>query len=87
MKLKDTFLIHESQNEKILIDASGENFSGFARTNPTASFILECLKEETTADEIADKMLERYDGVTKEVVMKDIVKIVDKLKSIGAIDE
>lgn len=87
MKLKDTFLMHESQNENILIDASGENFSGFARTNPTAAFIIECLKEDTTEDKIADKMLERYDDVTREVVMKDIVKIVDKLKSIGAIDE
>ncbi len=87
MKLKDTFLIHESQNENILIDASGENFSGFARTNPTAAFIVNCLKEDTTEDKIADSMLEHYDGVTRETVMNDIKKIVDKLKSIGAIDE
>lgn len=87
MKLKDTFLIHESQNESILIDSSGENFSGFVRTNPTSAFIIECLKEDTTEEKIADKMLDRYEGVTRDIVMKDIVKIVEKLKSIGAIDE
>lgn len=79
--------MHESQNENILIDASGENFSGFARTNPTAAFIIECLKEDTTEDAIADKMLERYEGVTRDIVMRDITKIVEKLKSIGALDE
>ncbi len=87
MKLKDTFLIHESQGEKILIDASGENFSGFVRTNPTSAFIIGCLQEDTTEEKIADMMLERYEDATKEVVMKDIAKIVEKLKSIGAIDE
>lgn len=79
--------MHESRNENILIDASGENFSGFARTNPTAAFIIECLKEDTTEDKIADKMLEQYDGVTREKLLKDIRMIVEKLKSIGAVDE
>lgn len=47
MKLKDTYITHDSDGEQILLDTSS-SFAGLIRNNKTAAFIVECLKEETT---------------------------------------
>lgn len=86
MKLKDGFITHESDGEQILIDAGSNNFSGLVKSNSTAAFIVDCLKSETSEKEILEKMLDNYYG--DEKAMEDsIKKVIDKLRSIGAIDE
>lgn len=85
MKLKDSFITHESDGEQILIDTAS-NFAGLIRSNPTAAFIVDCLKTETTKAEILEKMLAKYDA-DKNVMAGDIEKIIGKLRKIGAIDE
>lgn len=85
MKLKDTFITHMSNGEQILVDASGK-FSGLIRNNETAAFIVECLKKETTVENIVDQMYEEYDA-SKEVLLKAVNDVVLQLRKAGAIDE
>lgn len=85
MKLKDTFITHMSNGEQVLVDASGK-FSGLIRNNETAAFIVECLKKETTVEEIVDQMYEEYDA-SKEVLLKAVNDVVLQLRKAGAIDE
>ena len=85
MRLKDTFITHMSNGEQILVDASGK-FSGLIRNNETAAFIVECLKKETTVEEIVDQMYEEYDA-SKEVLLKAVDDVVLQLRKAGAIDE
>ena len=85
MKLKETFITHMSNGEQILVDASGK-FSGLIRNNETAAFIVECLKKETTVEEIVDQMYEEYDA-SKEVLLKAVNDVVLQLIKAGAIDE
>lgn len=85
MKLKDTFITHMSNGEQILVDVSGQ-FSGLIRNNGSAAYIVDCLKSETTVDEIVNKMNEEYDA-SKEVLEKAVNDVITKLKSAGAIDE
>lgn len=88
MKLKDGFVIHNSDGEQIMV-AVGEmakEFSGLVRSNKTAAFIVECLKEDTTKEKIVDAMLEKYE-VSRDVVEKDVEDILGKLRNVGAIDE
>lgn len=85
MKLKDTFITHMSNGEQILVDVSGE-FSGLIRNNESAAFIVDCLKQETTAEEIADKMYEEYDA-PREVLEKAVNDVISSLRKAGAIDE
>lgn len=85
MKLKSTYIIRKSGDDYIMMDASGK-FSGIIHSNATAAFIAECLKTETTKEEIVQKMLDQYDASQSEV-SEDVDRIVEKLKSIGAIDE
>ena len=85
MKLKDTFITHKNEDEQIVIDATGA-FAGMIRNNETAAFIVECLKKETTKDAIVDTMYEQYNA-PKEEIEKDVDVVIQKLQSVGAIDE
>jgi hypothetical protein len=86
MKLKEGFVTHEMGDQQIMVGIGSTNFSGMVRSNPTAGFIVECLKTPVTRDEIIEKMLEKYD-VTRDVVAADVDKILNKLRSINALDE
>ena len=86
MKLKEGFVTHEMGDEQIMVATGTASFSGMVRSNPTAAFMVECLKEETTREEIIAKMLHKYD-VSREIVAADVDKILSKLRSINALDE
>lgn len=86
MRLKDGFITHESDGEQIMVAAGVARFSGMVRSNKTAAFIVDCLKEETSETEIVEQLLSIYDA-PKEVIEQDVRRILDSLRSIGAIDE
>lgn len=85
MRLKDTFITHDSDGEQILIDVTS-SFAGVVRSNKTAAFIVEFLKTDTTREQIVAAMYEKYDA-PKEVLQKDVDKIIEKLRGIGALEE
>ena len=85
MKLKEDYITYETDGEQIMVCASGA-FSGLARSNKTASFIIDCLREDTTEEAIVEKMLEKYDA-PKEIISADVAKIIVKLREIGAIED
>ena len=85
VKLKDTFITHDSEGEQVLIDVSS-SFAGLIRSNKTAAFIVDCLKKETTEEAIVDAMYAKYDA-ERDVLKKDVEKILGKLRSVGALDE
>lgn len=85
MKLKDTFITHTANNEQILVDTSGK-FSGIVRNNKTAAFIVDCLKEETSIEEIINKMNEEYEAPLEDI-KKGIDDVLDTLRKVGALDE
>ena len=85
MKLKDTYITHDSDGEQILLDTSS-SFAGLIRNNKTAAFIVECLKEEITQEKIVEAMFEKYDA-PKDVLAKDVSDVIEKLRKVGALDE
>ena len=54
--------------------------------NETFGVILDLLKEDTTEQQIIDKMSEQYD-VSRSEIEKDVVGVIGRLRKIGAIDE
>lgn len=86
MKLKDAFLTYESDGEHLTVSTGGTEFNGLIRSNNTAAFIVECLKENTTQEQILDKMAEKYDA-PKDVMAKDLSRIIDTLNNLGVLDE
>lgn len=85
MKLKETFITHTTNNEQILVDASGK-FSGIVRNNKTAAFIVDCLKEETSIEEIINKMSEEYDAPVEDI-KEGVDNVLNTLRKVGALDE
>ena len=86
MKLKDGFVTHDMGGEQIMVSTGSTAFSGLVRSNGTAAFIVDCLKEETTREEIIAKMLDKYDA-SEEVISADVDKILAKLRSIKDLDQ
>lgn len=85
MKLKDTYITHDSDGEQILLDTSS-SFAGLIRNNKTAAFIVECLKEDITEEKIVEAMFEKYDA-PKDVLAKDVSEVIEKLRKVEALDE
>lgn len=86
MKLKDGFITHESGGEHITVTAGNTAFNGMVRSNKTAGFIVECLRSDVTKEDIIIKMLEKYDA-PRELIEKDVEKILEQMQQIGAIDD
>ena len=87
MKLNPKFLTHETRGEHYIIPTSNAGFNGIVKNNETAAFIVECLKTDTTTEQIADKLLAEYHDADRTTVLHDVMNIVNKLRSIGAIDD
>ena len=84
MKLKSTFITHNSGNEQLMISAGGD-FNGMVRSNSTAGEIIDMMKKEITREEIIAAMLEKYADradVTREELELCLADIAE-LKRLG----
>ena len=86
MKLKDDFITQDIDDVQFLVPIGGEAFSGVVRSNGTAAFIVNCLKEETTEDAIVDAMCAEYDA-PRETIAADVTEILATLREINALEE
>lgn len=86
MKLKDGFITHEMDGKQLLVGTGRTGFAGMVKSNQTAAFIIDCLKAETTKEQVLAAMLEKYD-VAEDVAAADLEKVLENLRSIGALDE
>ena len=84
MKLKKEYVTHNDGEQQMMVDTSAK-FSGLVRNNKTAAYIVDLLKSEITEEQIVAKMLEKY-NVEESVLKKDVRRILDTLRSVGAID-
>ena len=86
MRLKEGFITHMGAEEHITVSAGGREFNGMIRSNQTAGYILESLKKDVSEADIVDYLYEKYDQ-SKSQIKEDVETIIQKLHSIGAIDE
>ena len=86
MKLNDTFVHHNMDGQTVIVPTAGADFHGLIQGNKTLAVIADCLKQDTTEEEIVDTLCARFDG-DREVIKADVAEAVKKLKEIGAIDE
>ncbi len=86
MKLNNKFVTRDMGDTQVMVAVGSAAFSGIVRSNKTAAFIVDQLKTDTTKEKILAAMQEKYDA-DPAVMEKDIDKVLDKLRSIGALDE
>ena len=86
MKLNGNFLTQDIDDTQVMVAAGDAKFSGIVRRNKTAAEIINYMKEETTRDEVIDKMLAEYDA-PREVIAADVDEVIATLRRVGALDE
>jgi len=91
MKIKKGFILREvSKNEGLsVVVGVGENaqkLKGYITLNESGALIWKTLEKGATIEEIVTAILAEYDA-PEELVRKDVLNIVSKLKEIGAIDD
>ena len=86
MKLNDNYLTQEIDDTQVMVATGNSNFSDIVRSNQTAAEIVDLLKEETTRDEVLDKMCAKYDA-PREVIAEDVDMVIATLRKIGALSE
>ena len=86
MKLKSDFITQEIDGTQFLVPVGGSSINGLARSNKSAAFIVDLLKEETTLDAIVDTMCAKYDA-DRATIAADVREILDKLRMLGALEE
>ena len=86
MKLSQKFLLHNTNDETILVPAGSADFSGIVRGNKTLGAVLELLKTDTTEADIIDAMKQRFDA-PEGAIEQDVKTVLNELRKIGALDE
>ncbi len=86
MRLNREFLTHETGDETILVPTGKAEFSGVVRGNRTLGAVLQLLKEDRSRDEIVQAMKERFDA-PDGAIERDVGRVLEELRKIGAIDE
>ena len=84
MKLKNEFIVFETEKESMLVPTGASKFAGLMRGNKTLGEILELLKKDTTEEKIVAALYEKYEG-SKRDIAADVRKTVNELKRIGAL--
>lgn len=88
MKLRDGFITYNTDGEQIMVAAgnAAAHFQGMVRSNRTAAYIVDCLMAGTTEESLVEKMTARFDA-PREVIARDVDRILSQLREIGALDE
>ena len=85
MKLKSGYITQDIDDTQFLVPVGDGTFGGVIRSNKTAAFIVNCLKEETTEEEIVDALCAKYDA-PDEVIASDVREVIEKLRMIDALE-
>ena len=87
MKINENFLTQEIDDSQVIVATGDAKFNGIVRSNKTAAEIVDLMQEETTRDEVIDKMCAKYDDAPRKVIADDVDMVIATLRRIGAIDE
>ena len=89
MRMKDEYVLTELGNEftAVPIGQAAEAFHGIIRLNETGAFIWRALSEGMSVEQLAEKMLKEYDGLSIEKAEESICSFIEKLRSEGILEE
>lgn len=87
MKLKSHIVTQEIGGQHMLVAAMEKegDFHGIVKSNETAAFVVEALKEDVTEDEILAKLQTVYEGDEADM-RADIQKVIADLSARGLLE-
>ena len=81
MKIRDGFVVREVAGTYLAL-ATGELskiYNGSITLNSSAKFIFDCFLNETTKEEVVNKMLENYSGLDKKTAEEAVDEFIKRL--------
>lgn len=85
MKLKEGIITHTNEDGFMLIGSGSDSFNGIIKLNKTGEYLVSCLKEETTIEEILEKFKAKYNA-TEDEIKDGVIGAINQLKEVNAID-
>ena len=86
MKLKPTFIRQTIDDTVFLVPTEGNGSVSLIKGNSITGRIIDLLQEETTQEAITDALYVEYDA-PRERIAADVARVMDTLRSAGAIEE
>ena len=82
MKIKSGFLLKEIAGSFVVVPVRQDlvHFSSMVTINETGAFLWKLLENGSSADEMCQKLLSEYEGISKEDALNDINDFVNALK-------
>ena len=90
MKLKDDLILREVAGQYVIVPVGKrvQEVTSLVYISKSAAYLWDYMKDnEFTVDDLVQKILEHYDGVTKEVARKDIEGYIKLLTDNFIIDD
>lgn len=88
MKIKEGFVTREIANTIVAVP-TGElvnEFQGMIKLTPSSKFVWDLLQEDTSIEEIADELAEKY-NLDINKAKADLEKFINNLKAYNLIEE
>lgn len=86
MKLKPTFIRQTIDDTAFLVPTEGNGSVSLIKGNSITGRIIDLLQTETTQEAITDALYAEYDA-PRERIAADVARVMDTLRSAGAIEE
>ena len=86
MKLKPTFIRQTIDNTVFLVPVEGSGPVSLIKGNFMMGRIIDLLQTETTQEAVVDALYAEYDA-PRERIAADVARVMDTLRSAGAIEE
>lgn len=92
MRINNGYVVKEIAGKYVIIPV-GQNvvdYKNMLHINDTAAFVLECMREDTTRENILAKMIEKYEAETEEdkaILAKDLDEFIAAAIEYGAVVE
>jgi hypothetical protein len=88
MKIKDGFMLRKFGDDFIVVAVGddADNFNKLITLNSVGAFIYEKLSKDTSADEVVNAIVDRYD-VDKATAENDTMNFLANVRKAGLLDE
>lgn len=86
MKIKGIFEKEIFGDETVMVSLDSDIFNGIIRANETASFIIDCMREDTTPQVVISKLSDKY-NISLDLASRSVNSIISKLKVINVLEE
>lgn len=88
MKIRENYVMRDVAGQAIVIAIGEESkhFKGMINLNQTGREVWKCLEKGLDLDEITKKIVEKYE-VNEIIASRDVKSMIDRLESIGVLEE